>query len=49
MEQDKTAPASTPAPYEPPQVERVLTADDLVREVQYAGAASADEAVDGGA
>jgi len=23
--------------YEPPQIERVLTADDLAREVQYAG------------
>jgi hypothetical protein len=23
--------------YEPPRIERVLTADDLAREVQYAG------------
>ena len=24
-------------PYEPPRIERVLTPDDLAREVQYAG------------
>ena len=34
--------------YEAPRVERVLTSDDLVREVQYAGGASTDLQVDGG-
>jgi len=31
---DETQPAER---YEPPRIERVLTADDLAREVQYAG------------
>lgn len=34
--------------YEAPRVERVLTSDDLVREVQYAGGASSDLQTDGG-
>ena len=32
--------AATPSiapPYEPPRIERVLTPEDLAREVQYAG------------
>ncbi len=29
--------AEAPHDYQPPRVERVLTSDDLVREVQYAG------------
>lgn len=33
--------------YEAPRVERVLTSDDLAREVQYAGGASTDLQVDG--
>lgn len=28
---------SHPAPYEPPRIERVLTPEDLAREVQYSG------------
>ncbi len=32
----------TPAAYEPPKVERVLSAEDLAREVQYAGSLSFD-------
>ena len=32
-----------PSEYEPPRVERVLTSDELMREVQYAGGASTDE------
>jgi len=28
---------SSPTPYEPPRIEKVLTAGDLEREVQYAG------------
>jgi hypothetical protein len=31
----------TELPYEPPQVENILTAEDLAREVQYAGAGTA--------
>jgi hypothetical protein len=27
----------TPPPYEPPRIERVLTPEDLTREVQFAG------------
>jgi hypothetical protein len=27
----------SPTPYEPPRIERILTPDDLEREVQYAG------------
>jgi len=30
----------SPTPYEPPRIERVLTPEDLEREVQYAGLAS---------
>jgi hypothetical protein len=29
-------PAATEAPYEPPQVERVIDPDEIAREVQYA-------------
>ena len=32
------AQAPTEAPYDPPQVEQVLDAADLMREVHYAGA-----------
>jgi hypothetical protein len=32
--------ASDSATYEPPRIEKVLTAEDLAREVQYAGAPS---------
>lgn len=38
-------PASTP--YEAPRVESVLTADDLTREVQYAGAPSQFDGIPG--
>ena len=27
----------SPTPYEPPRIERILTPEDLEREVQYAG------------
>jgi hypothetical protein len=37
MKQDELVVVSTPQAYEAPQVESVLTADDLAREVQYAG------------
>ena len=45
MDGKQTTPDQTPTeqatvPYEPPQIESVLTADDLAREVQYAGAQS---------
>jgi hypothetical protein len=33
-------PVETVQAYEPPTVEKVLTADTLAREIQYAGAAS---------
>jgi hypothetical protein len=39
-EQDRTEPveaAVEPTTYEAPKVESVLTADDLAREIQYAG------------
>jgi hypothetical protein len=32
--------AETP-PYEPPRIERVLTPEDLAREIQYAGEVTA--------
>jgi hypothetical protein len=41
MEQDSMPPLEQHAPatsaYEPPRIERVLTSDDLAREVYYAG------------
>lgn len=37
----------TPQGYEPPRVETVLTSDDLAREVQYAGAASQFDSLQG--
>jgi hypothetical protein len=30
-------------PYEPPRIERVLTPEDLEREVQYAGVPTVDQ------
>ena len=51
MDDKKTAEIITPegavAEYEAPRVESVLTADDLAREVQYAGAASQFDALPG--
>jgi hypothetical protein len=35
------------ATYEPPRIETVLTADDLAREIQYAGISAPDDAVGG--
>jgi hypothetical protein len=32
--------------YEAPRIEKVLTADDLAREIQYAGATSTDTLTD---
>ena len=40
--QDATPTEST---YEPPRIETVLTADDLAREIQYAGISVTDDAV----
>ncbi|MEQ1868672.1 MAG: hypothetical protein ABL961_01460 [Vicinamibacterales bacterium] len=43
MDDPNTAPSPvepTPDVYQAPQVERVLTADDLAREIQYAGGIS---------
>jgi hypothetical protein len=37
--------SNEPSSYEPPKIERVLTADDLTREVQYGGAPSFDTVV----
>ncbi len=37
MEQDNMPTVEQPVAYEPPQIERVLTSDDLAREVHYAG------------
>ena len=43
MNRDKTSDAevldtaAAVSPYEPPRVESVLTADELAREIQYAG------------
>jgi hypothetical protein len=34
---DESTSVTSPATYEAPRVESVLTADDLAREVQYAG------------
>ena len=33
----ESTPPTTPRPYEPPRIERVLTPDALEREVLYAG------------
>lgn len=51
MDDKQTAEVITPegaaAEYEAPRVESVLTADDLAREVQYAGAGSLVDGVAG--
>ena len=51
MDDKQTAEVITPegaaAQYEAPRVESVLTADDLTREVQYAGAASQVDSIVG--
>src|SRR5579862_3988581 len=39
-EQDTPAPDVSPDVYEPPRIETVLTAEDLAREIQYAGTTS---------
>jgi hypothetical protein len=36
-ETDVLEPSAPVDAYEPPQVESILTADDLAREIQYAG------------
>ena len=41
---DESAPASKPA-YEPPQVEDVLTNEELAREVHYAGVQTVSEPI----
>jgi hypothetical protein len=45
----KTTPdaAPTESTYEPPRIETALTADDLAREIQYAGISAPDDAVSG--
>lgn len=37
---EASVPEPSPAGYEPPRIEGVLTAEDLEREVQYAGLTS---------
>ena len=37
---EPTEPAAQSETYEPPKIERVMTTDDLTREIQYAGNAS---------
>lgn len=43
-EDTRSEPARAPrdAPYEPPQVERVIEPDEIAREVQYAAGAVSD-------
>lgn len=38
---DPSEPVTRPE-YEPPRIERVITADELARDVQYAGGVSVD-------
>jgi hypothetical protein len=40
-------PLSTPPPYEPPRIERVLSPEDLEREVLYAGGPLVDAIISG--
>ena len=42
---NESAPASKRPAYEPPQVEEVLTTEELAREVHYAGVSTVSEPI----